>query len=78
MPALLKSVAETAIRDFTDDSKIEDPQMVILVIMGHGDGQSFKLSGEDLEESWVVEQFGSNHCKKLTEKPKMLVFVNCR
>ena len=78
MPKLTFGQAKDAIEGFTLGTNHKDYQMAILVVMGHGDGLSFNLSGGNLDEAWIVDCFSSSNCRSLAGKPKMIIFNTCR
>ena len=78
MPKLTKDEAKDAIERFTMGTNHRNYEMAILVVMGHGDGLSFNLSGENLDETWILDQFSGSNCRSLAGKPKMIIFNNCR
>ena len=71
-------MATEAIEHFIANADHGNYQMAILVVMGHGDGQSFNLPGGDLDETWIRDCFSSSNCRTLAGKPKMIIFNNCR
>ena len=71
------------LKDLAEDRELEDHDLLVLVLMGHGetvDGQPKYMArdGEMVDIPQVISQFNNKKCPFLKGKPKLVFIQSCR
>lgn len=76
---------EKKIITFRGHSSLKKVDIGTVIIMSHGNGKERADStevvctdGEVLETTWIIDQFNTDSCPHLSEKPKIFIFQCCR
>lgn len=73
------------ITNYKNDSSLKRVDINVVVVMSHGTGQERSdstevvgVDGELLPTTWILQEFTSDSCHYLIDKPKIFIFQCCR
>lgn len=75
---------KSVVMEHAKDKDLYCCDLGFFVFMSHGNADGYKQTrmkgtdGEYVEESWILSQFGNQHCRALVNKPKIFIFQMCR
>ncbi|XP_018324425.1 caspase Dronc-like [Agrilus planipennis] len=74
---------ENKITSFAHDPLLSHADIAVIVVMGHGsyqlnDTTVIGADGNEVEATWIEEQFNNYNCSYMKMKPKIFIYQVCR